>query len=330
MASKFNVPLIPLSNGYVIPSLGFGTFEPGVGPAFKNAIRSALDAGYRYFDTAEYYRNESEIGDVLQEYYDAGKLKREDIYLTTKLPHYGHSEPGRHIEESLKRLRTDYIDLYLIHWPTSNKKNPNAEEGIKKEDGTYIPDLTPHIDVWRTFEKYYNDGKLKALGVSNFNAEQLQDLYDKATVKPHNLQVECHILFPQKEMFALTKKLNMAFTAYAPIGSPGRGVFMPKEGMVAGDPLKHPLTLKFAEKYNKTPAQILIRQIVQRGISAIPKSTKAPRIVENFNVFDFELTPEEMGEFDALPEEKRLFVFAQVKNHPWHPFPKDVAEVTGQ
>uniref|UniRef100_A0A7E4VHY2 Aldo_ket_red domain-containing protein n=1 Tax=Panagrellus redivivus TaxID=6233 RepID=A0A7E4VHY2_PANRE len=199
-----------------------------------NALRAAFDAGYRYIDTAEIYANEQVVGAVLKEYIDAGKLKREDVFITTKLPFYGHDNPSYFIEQSLKKLQTDYIDLYLIHSPLPMKKINEGEaipEGVtpfvRKSPGTgetvtLIPNLYPFIDTWRVLEKYYNDGKLKALGVSNFNEEQLQGLYDQATVKPQNIQVECHILFQQKSLFNLCKKLNITLTAYGPIGSPGR------------------------------------------------------------------------------------------------------------
>ena len=279
-------------------------------------MRAALDIGYRYFDTAALYDNEHVIGKIIDEYIRDGKIKREDVFITTKLPLFGHDDPGKYIEESLKKLKTDYIDLYLIHCPTPIKICGAEELFSGKAENV----LTPHIETWRVLEKYYNDGKLKAIGVSNFNEEQLQDLYDKATVKPMNNQVECHILHPQKKLFELCKKLDITLTAYAPIGSPGRPEML-KNGVTAEqEPMAHPITKKLAEKYKKTPAQILIRQMMQRGISVIPKSTNESRLKENFDVLDFTLTEEEMEEFDSIKEDRQLFFFEFIKNHPFHPW----------
>uniref|UniRef100_A0A914XYB7 NADP-dependent oxidoreductase domain-containing protein n=1 Tax=Panagrolaimus superbus TaxID=310955 RepID=A0A914XYB7_9BILA len=181
---------------------------------------------------------------------------------------------------------------------------------MKRDDqGNAIPALIPFIETWKVLEKYYNDGKLKAIGISNFNEKQIQELYDQATVKPQNLQVECHILFPQKELFEFCKKLNITFTAYAPIGSPGRKAIQKGESFVDESPMEHPLTKKLAEKYKKSPAQILIRQLMQRGMSVIPKSTNVNRVKENFDVLDFKFTDEEMAEFDAIKQNTRLFLF---------------------
>uniref|UniRef100_A0A7E4VDR1 Aldo_ket_red domain-containing protein n=1 Tax=Panagrellus redivivus TaxID=6233 RepID=A0A7E4VDR1_PANRE len=323
------VPTIPLSNGRKLPLLGLGTWLASNEQQLNTAIRAALDAGYRYIDTAELYKNEHVIGSVVKEYIDAGKFKREDIYITTKLPLYGHDNAAFYIEQSLKKLQVDYIDLYLIHNSIPLEINDEKTD-FKLVNGEPIPITSiPYIETWKILEKYYNEGKLKAIGVSNFNEEQLQDLYNKATVKPQNIQVECHILFPQKSLHALCKKLDVTLTAYAPIGSPGRGEAQKGESFVQGDSMSHPLVKRLAEKYHKTPAQILIRQLIQRGISTIPKSTNPNRVRENFNVLDFELTVDEMAEFDKIPGDNRLFLFDFAKNHPWHPFKADLKKVLG-
>uniref|UniRef100_A0AC34R2U3 NADP-dependent oxidoreductase domain-containing protein n=1 Tax=Panagrolaimus sp. JU765 TaxID=591449 RepID=A0AC34R2U3_9BILA len=306
-----------------------GTWQATDEAELDKAMRTALDIGYRYFDTAalyrnehiigkileEYikngkikpalYRNEHIIGKILEEYIKDGKIKREDIYITTKLPLTGHDDPGKWIEESLKNLRTDYIDF-----------------------GKGKPVLIPHIETWRGLEKYYKEGKLKAIGISNFNIEQIQELYNQAEIKPMNNQVECHILHPQKELYDFCKKLNITLTAYAPIGSPGRPDAVRNGVKQEENPLEHPITVKLSKKYNKTPAQILIRQMIQRGISTIPKSTNEKRLKENFDVFDFELTKEEMDEFNTIKDDKQLFLFDFVKDHPYHPW-KDALKKRG-
>uniref|UniRef100_A0A914Q2M0 NADP-dependent oxidoreductase domain-containing protein n=1 Tax=Panagrolaimus davidi TaxID=227884 RepID=A0A914Q2M0_9BILA len=264
-----------------------------------DALRAAFDIGYRYIDTAEVYKNEHIIGAVIEEYIKNGKFKREDIFITTKLPVYGMNEPERFIKKSLKNLNLDYIDLYLIHAPIPFENSGN-DSSKKDETGNSIPALIPFYETWKVLEKFYLDGKLKSIGLSNFNEKQIQELYNQAKIKPQNLQVECHILFQQKELFEFCKKLNISLTAYAPLGSPGTVV-------------------KDIARFF-----ILIRQIMQRGISVIPKSVNPNRIRENFDVFDFKFTENEMAEFDLIKQNDRLFLFEFGKNHPWHPWKEDL------
>jgi len=315
------VASVKLANGVKFPLLGLGTFLATDPDALKAALKAALDGGYRYIDTAYRYRNEAVIGEVLQEYYDAGKLKREDIFLTTKLPFYGHKNPEKFLKFSLNALRTSYIDLYLMHTPLPCKLNAAGDDG-EQVDGKFVPELIPHIDTWRFFEKEYKAGTLKSIGISNFNQKQLQDLYDQAEVKPQNLQIELHILHPQNEMVALCNKLNITVTSYGTLGSPGSANMRGVGSEVAGALLSHPLVVELSKKYNKTPAQILIRQIVQRKISAIPKSTNVSRVQENFNIWNFKISAEDFKRFEQIPERKQLFNFEFLQHHPWFPWDK--------
>uniref|UniRef100_A0A914C8J5 NADP-dependent oxidoreductase domain-containing protein n=1 Tax=Acrobeloides nanus TaxID=290746 RepID=A0A914C8J5_9BILA len=218
------------------------------------ALKVALDAGYRYFDTAVQYNNEQIIGKVLEKYFQNGCLKRSDVFISSKLPFYGHRQEDaeRHILESLKRLRVDYIDLYLLHGPYPCKADAKGDL-VQDDDGQPIPDLVPHIETWRVLEKFYRMGKIKALGVSNFNRQQLLDLYHKADIKPHNLQVECHVLWPQDDLLEFCQNIGITMTAYCPTGlcetleSAGSS----QENLS----IKHSLVLELAKKYNKTPAQ---------------------------------------------------------------------------
>ncbi|KAE9549741.1 hypothetical protein FO519_007052 [Halicephalobus sp. NKZ332] len=307
---------LKLRNGRELPLLGLGTSRANDEGKLESTMRAALDIGYRYFDTAFIYQNEHIIGKVIEEYIEAGKIKREDVFISSKLPTFGHSDPAKYIEESLQRLKTDYIDLYLMHSAAAMKATSREELFF----GSPEIDLTPPTETWKIFEKYYNEGKLKAIGVSNFNEEQIQDLYDKATIKPMNHQVECHILHPQRHMFEFCKKLGITLTAYAPLGSPGRPDII-RNGIQAEEgPMAHPITQKLAKKYNKTPAQILIRQLMQRGISVIPKSTNEKRLKENFDVLDFSLTEEEVEQFNTIKEDRQSFIFEFIKDHPYHPW----------
>ncbi|KAE9546718.1 hypothetical protein FO519_010070, partial [Halicephalobus sp. NKZ332] len=221
---------------------------------------------------------------------------------------------------SLKKLKTDYIDLYLIHNPMGFMKT-EGEDSIKiDEEGTWIPDLTVHfIETWKVLEDYYRAGKLKSIGVSNFNINQIRELWESASVKPQNLQVECHIYLPQEELLHYCKELGIVLTSYGSLGSPKRS------GMVGrGIPLINPLVKELAGKYNKTAGQILLRQLIQRGICVIPKSSNEARIKENIEIFDFELSQEEMGRFGEIKERRRLFKFLETVHHPLFPWRDEI------
>ncbi|KAI1714146.1 aldo/keto reductase family domain-containing protein [Ditylenchus destructor] len=312
-----DVGSITLSNGVKLPRLGLGTAFADKPSEFKIALRAALDTGYRYIDTAFAYNNENVIGEVLQEYFGAGKLKREDVFITTKLPYTGHGDVDHWLKKSLEHLKTDYVDLYLIHCPMPSKVIAEWDGNLLNMDGKFGPDLIPLIDTWRELEKQYKAGRAKAIGVSNFNAKQLQDIYDQAEVKPHNLQVELHIMNPQHELVALCKKLNISVTSYGTLGSPGTPMF---RGGAQANLMEHPLVKEMAKKYNKSPAQIILRQVIQRGISVIPKSTNPARLKGNIDVFDFEISNDDMKRFDEIKERFRLFPFDFNRHHPWYPF----------
>uniref|UniRef100_A0A914EJ55 NADP-dependent oxidoreductase domain-containing protein n=1 Tax=Acrobeloides nanus TaxID=290746 RepID=A0A914EJ55_9BILA len=178
-------------------------------------------------------------------------------------------------------------------------------------------DLTPHIETWRVLEKFYKQGVFKVIGISNFDEEQIQDLYNKAEIKPMNFQTECHVYLQQYELHEFCKKLGIVMTSYATLGNPGRLSIHKKEG--DPEPLKHPYVLELAQKYNKDPGQILLRQMLQRGIAVIPKSTNPARIRSNKEVFDFNLTTEEMENFKAIKDYRRFFGLEILKNHPYYP-----------
>ncbi|KAK6036053.1 oxidoreductase, aldo/keto reductase family protein, partial [Cooperia oncophora] len=160
--------------------------------------------------------------------------------------------------------------------------------------------MVSHIETWQAMEKLHDEGKLKALGLSNFNAEQMEHLYSQARIKPSNLQVECHIYLPQVELQQFCKKHNMSLTAYAPLGSPGRKAARPDGVWPEGDPMTEPVVKEIAAKHGKTPAQILLRHLTQRGISAIPKSISPDRVIENISIFNFKLSDEEMDQLNNV------------------------------
>ncbi|CAJ0589321.1 unnamed protein product [Cylicocyclus nassatus] len=258
------------------------------------ALKAALDCGYRLIDTAFVYGNEGVIGKVLHEYFANRKLKREDIFITSKLPPTAHApaDVEKVLKMQLDALQLDYLDLYLVHAPVPFEKQGDTFAPAFV-DGLQVSVTIDHVETWHALEKLYDAGKVKALGLSNFNTKQ----------------IECHLYWPQTELFQLCKQLNMSLTAYAPLGSRGKMAFNKKMIWGEGDPLTDPLVKELAEKHKKSTAQVLLRHLIQRGIAVIPKSVKPQRVKENFGVFDFTLSAQEMEKLDNIKKRTRLFLF---------------------
>ncbi|KAK0428346.1 hypothetical protein QR680_010751 [Steinernema hermaphroditum] len=307
---KIAVPSVKLPTGAEMPLLGLGTWQ-GTSEELQSALRIALDAGYRLIDTAKCYENESDIGVVLHEYISSGKIKREELFVTTKLwcTHNRPDEVENEIKESLKRLQLDYVDLYLVHMPVAFNNDMSEQLGDVKVE-----------DTWRGMEGVFEKGLAKAIGVSNFNIEQIERIQKVAKVPIHNVQVEAYLYFPQFELQEVCNKHNITFTAYAPVGSPGRFNFKLAKFEEAPSPFENETVKKLSEKYGKTPAQILLRHLVQRNISVIPKSTNEKRLKENFDILEFELAEEEVKELNDVKHRQRLFHQEFLAGHPEDPF----------
>jgi 2,5-diketo-D-gluconate reductase A len=258
------VPSIRLNNGVEIPQVGFGVFQipPDETAA---AVRKALDAGYRHVDTAQMYGNEEGVAKALAE----SGLDREDVFLTTKLANdrHGRDEPVRALEESLLRLGTDHVDLYLIHWP--------------------LPAQDLYVDTWRGFERVLDDGRARAIGVSNFTDAHLDRLIGETSTVPAVNQIELHPRFPQPELRRYHADRGIVTEAWAPLGQ-------------GGDLLTEPVLVALGEKYGKTPAQVVLRWQVQLGNVVFPKSVRPERMRENVDIFDFALSPEDVEAVTAL------------------------------
>ncbi|CAG2059655.1 unnamed protein product [Timema podura] len=273
--------------------------------SIESTINTALEVGYRHFDTAYFYNNEAEMGKAFKKLFDSGKFKREELFIVTKLPPTGNraSSVEKYIKLSLKALQLDYVDLYLIHNPVGNKEAEAKPDKLSTMELDMDTDL---ISLWKAMELQVDAGRARSIGVSNFNADQT------ARIIPANNQVELHLYFQRKELAAFCKALDVTMCAYAPLGSPAFPEFY--SNVMKGDakklpnvnPLQDPVVLKIAKNHNKTPAQILLRQIVQRGIVVIPKSSNPGRQRENFQVLDFELTEEEMYEMSLLDRGKKF------------------------
>ncbi|MGN1166950.1 MAG: aldo/keto reductase [Lachnospiraceae bacterium] len=251
-----------LSNGVKMPQLGYGVYQV-TKEECERCVLDALKAGYRLIDTAQSYFNEEEVGSAIKK----SGIPREEIFLTTKvwIEHYGYENARQSVLESMKKLQTDYLDLVLLHQPFGD---------------TY--------GAWRALEDLYEEGKIRAIGISNFYVDRMVEFVNFNRIKPMINQMEVHIFNQQKQLKEYADKYDVQLEAWAPFGEGRRNTFDNEVIKVIGD------------KYGKTTAQVMLRWNIQRGVVVIPKSTHYERMVENFNVFDFELTDEEMNTIAGL------------------------------
>ncbi|MDT7744111.1 MAG: 2,5-diketo-D-gluconate reductase, partial [Actinomycetota bacterium] len=265
-----NVPGIKLNSGATIPQLGFGVFQ--IDPQdTATTVQTALEIGYRHIDTAQMYGNEAEVGEAIA----SSGIPRDELFVTTKCnnSNHGYDDAQRALDESLSKLRTDHVDLYLIHWP--------------------LPGKDLYVETWKGFEQAAKDGRARSIGVSNFQSHHLDRLAQETSTVPAVNQIELHPHLQQPEMREYDRSHGIATEAWSPIGQ-GKGV-IDEDRIVA-----------VAKGHGKTPAQVTLRWHVQLGNIIFPKSVTDYRIRENFDIFDFELTDEEMSAIGALDKGERL------------------------
>ncbi|XP_014372217.2 uncharacterized oxidoreductase MSMEG_2408/MSMEI_2347 [Papilio machaon] len=316
-----------LSGGDLMPRIGFGTWQAS-SDVLEPAVAAALEAGYRHFDSARVYENEAALGRALNRWIGNDPNKRKELFVVTKLPPGGNRPDlvAEYFNASMRDLGLDYLDLYLLHTPFAFEHVPGDLHPMNP-DGTIRADLTTDlIGVWKALLKLKDSGRVRHVGVSNVNEEQLQRLC--AVEKPACLQVEVHMLCQQKALIAAANKLGIPVVAYSPLGSKALAdALAAKTGREYPDLLKLPAVLKIAQAHNKTPAQVLLRHLLQSGVAAIPKSTHPERIKQNISVWDFELSDEEMSELGALDRGEKgricdFSFFPGIEKHPEFPFKK--------
>lgn len=261
-----------LHNGVKMPWLGIGVFKVEEGPELVNAVKTAIKHGYRSIDTAAIYENEEGVGQGIREGIKEASISREDLFVTSKVwnTDLGYESTIAAYEASLNKLCLEYLDLYLIHWPVEGK----------------------YKDAWRALETLYKEGRVKTIGVSNFQIHHLEDLMKDVEIKPMVNQVEYHPRLTQKELQSFCREHGIQLEAWSPL--------------MQGQLLDHQVLQDIANKYGKSTAQVILRWDLQNGVVTIPKSTKEHRIVENATVFDFELTEEDMKQIDDLNQNYRV------------------------
>ena len=325
------IPSVKLLDGRSMPILGLGTYADetsGDREKVEQAVYDAISLGYRHIDTAYLYKVEENVGRGAKRAIDEGIVKREDLFIVTKVWMYNLSRERllAQAKQSNEKLGLGYIDLLLVHFPIPLKDTGKYFRGMFPLDENGEPAIQDEVDIynetWRAMEETVDLGISKSIGVSNYNISQLKTLLEMAKIKPVTNQVECHPYLQQKKLIAFAKEHGVTITAYSPFGGGLRrndkGELQPVE--FRQDLWEEEAIKSLAAKYNKTVNQILLRFQIDRGVIVIPKTVNKDRLVENANIFDFSLTPEDLASLDALDSGKRRVELLHLTSSKYYPF----------
>lgn len=318
-----SVPSLTLLSKKTMPMVGLGTWKSPKGEV-KAAVEAAIDAGYRHLDCAFAYGNENEVGEGIETKIKEGKIKREDLFITSKLWNTFHhpNDVRPSLMETLKALKTDYVDLYLIHWPQGYVNQKELGPFPKDKNGKFMYSDDDYVDTWKGMEKVYEEGLAKSIGVSNFNEYQIERIIRECSVVPATNQVECHPYLRQDSLLDFCKSKGIVLTAYSPLGSADRPWAKDHEPVL----LEDPKIKAIADRLGRTTAQVVLRFQIQRGVIVIPKSVTPSRIISNFQLFDFKLTDEDMKVIGTFDRNFRACDLNWISDHKYWPFRPNYSE----
>lgn len=293
---------ITLSSGYQMPTVGLGVWRME-GKSIRDLVHSAIRIGYRHFDCAADYKNESEVGEALTGAFQTGLVKREDLFITTKLWNSDHGHVLEACKDSLKNLKLDYLDLYLVHFPVATRHTGvGTTSSALDENGVLDIDTTISLETtWHAMEELVSLGLARSIGISNYDIFLTRDCLAYSKIKPAVNQIETHPYFQRDSLVKFCQKHGICVTAHTPLG--GAAANTELFGTVSC--LDDPLIKSLAEKYNRTPAQLVLRWGIQRNTVVIPKTSNLNRLKENFQVFDFEISEEDMEKMKAADRNYR-------------------------
>uniref|UniRef100_A0A834VGY2 Aldo-keto reductase family 1 member B15 n=1 Tax=Sarcoptes scabiei TaxID=52283 RepID=A0A834VGY2_SARSC len=300
-----------MNNGECLPLIALGTWQLGDDETVKRAIRTAIEDGYRLIDTAYIYGNEEFIGEILQELFKSKQIKREDLFITTKVwnNHFSRESVLKSIENSLRKLKLNYLDLVLLHYPTGFIENQG--DYPKYQNGSIIPrtwQRNGFLESWQGMEQAVRNRLTKSIGVSNFNRRQIRSLLSRATIRPVLNQVENHPNLKQEKLRRYLMANQILLQAYAPIRRADK------------DLLSNPILVEIGKKHGKSSAQVALRWQLDRKVPIVVKSSNPKRIKSNIELFDFQLDQEDMNKIYSIEEKARIYDIPGLKGHPDYPF----------